>query len=289
MINAVKIELNKALKSKLFFIAVAIGCIITLFNTVYFVQLYLKEISEVAKFEVQFNLKYNTVNAVATPFGRWIGMEGFSLGSSILYFVFPLLIAIPYGWSYFSERKNGYEKNFVIRSGKTNYYLAKYIALFVSGGLTMAIPLIFNFISLAMFLPLVPPNVSDFIYYGISPPCLMSMIYYSHPYLYVLSMCALAFVFCGLIACLCYTASIFIKNRISVILAPFALLVALRYIQKYLIEQFPSLYYNEINPMYFLRGQSAKTTFGILIVVAFVLLVITLGVILVRGRKHEIY
>ena len=289
MINAIKIELSKALKNKLFFGAAAIGCIITLLNVFEFVGMAYKETAAVTGFEAELGLKYNTANYVSTPFGRWIGMEGFSLGSSILYFIFPLLIAIPYCWSYCSERKKGYEKNFVIRSGKQNYYFAKYVAKFISGGLTMVIPLAFNFLVLALFLPLNPANVSDNIYYGIFPTHLFSTLFYSAPYTYVLCMCIVSFIFCGLLACVSYSVSIFIKNQLVAVFFPFAMLVVFQYVQNLLADTFPAIFYNQFNPMYFLNGQTAATTLGNLLIEALILLAVTLGIVFIRGRKNEIY
>jgi hypothetical protein len=289
MINTVRVELYKALHNRFLYVILIIGCAITVLNVVYFVPLYYDEAQAFAGFEAQSDVKYNTANDVATPFGRWIGMEGFSIGSSLLYFVFPLLVAIPYGWSYCLERNSGYEKSIVIRSGKTNYYLSKYLALFVVGGLAIMVPLVFNFLVLSLFLPLIFPNVSNCVYYGIFPFSLFSELFYSQPYLYVLSMCTLNFIFGGLVACLCYAVSLFVKNRVVVTLTPFALLVALRFGQQILLTYYPSLLHREFNPLFFLRGQLATTTLTVVVVEILVLLLFSLGLILARGKRREIY
>ncbi len=80
-----------------------------------------------------------------TVFSTWIGGDGYSLGASVYFFIFPLLISIPYGWSYCEEKKNGYIGAVVAKAGKTSYFLAKYIAVFLTGGLAMVIPLFLTF------------------------------------------------------------------------------------------------------------------------------------------------
>ena len=91
----------------------------------------------------------------------------------------------------------------VIRAGKMPYYLAKYAALFVSGGLAVVTPLLFNFLLTAMFIPAVRPDPSYLTAYGIGPASFLSMLFYAHPFLYVFAYLLIDFLFCpyGLYPC----------------------------------------------------------------------------------------
>jgi hypothetical protein len=285
-----RVEMGKALKSPFFWASVAIGCVIAAYSAVVVMQTYFTQAAAVASYEAETGIKYYTANYVYTPFGRWIALEHHTLGSAVFYFVFPLLATLPYGWSYCAERNSGYEKNCVVRSGRLSYHLSKLLAVFTSGGLAMAIPLAFSFLSLALFLPLNPPHVSELLYLGITPPHLFSMMFYAQPYMYVACFTLMGFVFCGLIACLCYTASLFVKNSVVVTLIPFALLVAVQYAFGYLTGIFPALSFNNASPMDFLNGQSASTTLGVVAAVAVALACLSFAAVLVaRGRKYDVY
>ena len=93
MKNVLQIELNKAIKTRYFAISIIIGTMIGIVGLVYNVNL------------VYNSQIYDGINPCYegfTLFNHWIGGEGFSLGSSLYFFVFPLLIALPYGWSFWS-------------------------------------------------------------------------------------------------------------------------------------------------------------------------------------------
>jgi len=290
MKNTLKLELKKALKNKFFFIAVLIGCIITIQNVWYFVNMYNNELKFISDYFKSSGIdlsgySYSTGNS---PFVAWVGTEAQSKSSTVLYFILPLLIAIPYGWSYCSERKSGYEKNIIIRSGKINYYLSKYIAIFVSGGLTIVITLLFNFLTLSLFLPLRKPYVGDDIYTGVFPYHIFCSVFYTHPYIYVFFKLLLAFVFCGLIACISYSASLLTKNKVIVTIVPFLFSLVLMYTNGIINVNCPS-FNKRICPTDFLVEQKSETTLLIMILLALFLLLLTLGTVFARSKKHEVY
>ena len=147
---------------------------------------------------------YNTYEAIFTLYNHWIGGEPFSLGTTIYFFVFPLLVTIPYGWSYCEEKTSGYIRSMVVKAGKKNYYLAKYTSVFVSGGLAMIIPLLFNFLLTSLIFPAITPEVIYDTTTGVFGESLMSNVYYTNPLVYVSIYLLIDFVFCGLIACISY-------------------------------------------------------------------------------------
>ena len=286
-VNTVVFEIKKALNNKLFLAAVLTGCVIVSISAFENAIGEYIGASEMAQREALMGMEYNT-GTYMSPFGRWVGVEGYSLSSSILYFVFPFLICIPYGWSYCVERNSGYEKQVVLRCGKRTYYVAKLIAVFVSGGLTMLIPLVYHFLFLCLVYPLYRPLSVEMVYLGIFPSNLFSLEFYTHPFVYVALMCLLNFLFCGLLACVCLPVTFFVKNRIAVTLVPFAMLLGLRYIQQmfFTSETAGGL---EINPMYFLNGMRATTNGQVVLIELAVLAALTLGPVLIWGKNHEIF
>ncbi|MFP3154662.1 hypothetical protein LQZ18_09595 [Lachnospiraceae bacterium ZAX-1] len=204
--------------------------------------------------------------------------------------MFPLLAAIPYAWSYCEEKNSGYQRNIVVRSGKTQYFLSKYIAIFLSGGLTMVIPLAFNFLLTAMVFPAVTPNVIYDTAYGIFGSSLMSALYYSNPFLYLLFYLLIDFVFAGLVACIGFMVSFFVKYYVATIIVPLFLMLGVHYFRQFVYTSY-AIQYKEISPLYFLRPVQSAYRASWLIILAEIaaLLLMTVVPLLLWERKREIY
>jgi hypothetical protein len=289
--NTIKLECKKAICNKFFLLIIVVGFIITLFDFFHMVQEYYRGLDALAKMNAEQGVLYNPLTAMSSLFNSWIGMSDLSAGSVQYFFLFPLLVAIPFGWSYCAERRSGYIKNIVVRTGRTNYHLSKYIATFLSGGLAMAIPLLANFLLTAMFVPAVLPDVSCVTAYGILSSSMFSMLFYAHPFIYVFTYLAVDFVFCGLIACLCFAVSAFVKNRIVVVLLPFFILLGFHYFCYSFVYTSSAIIYTELSPMYFLRPVTAAYPANgyVVAVEGAVLFLVTFLITVVRGRRHEIY
>lgn len=281
--NTMKLELKKAICNPYFYLTLLIGLAITFFSLVPSLQSYDQDLRSHQQFAAEFGPR-NPLMQMETLFNHWIGGESFTPGSGNYFFLFPLLATIPYGWSYCSESKSGYVKSMVIRAGKMPYYLAKYAALFVSGGLAVVTPLLFNFLLTAMFIPAVRPDPSYLTAYGIGPASFLSMLFYAHPFLYVFAYLLVDFLFCGLIACLCFTASILVKNRVVVVLLPFFLLLGVHYLCYSLLYTDPMVIYRQCSPMAFLNPvpTSYDTTWPIVLAWGIGLFLLTFASIVLR-------
>lgn len=288
--NTIKLECKKAIHNKFFLLAVLIGIAITFLSFFPMLESYTADLRSHQQISAEFGPR-NPLMPMETLFNHWIGGEPYTPGSADYFFLFPLLVSIPYGWSYCAERRSGYEKNMVIRAGKTRYYLSKYIALFLSGGLTMGIPLLFNFLLTAMFIPAVMPDPSYMTAYGIGASSFLSMFFYSHPFVYVFLYLLIDFLFGGWIACLCFAVSPFVKNRVVVTLLPFFILLGFNYLCYSFVYTSVTKIYTELSPMVFLRPAPASydTTFAAVCTWGAMLLILTLLLTVVRGIRHEIY
>lgn len=287
MCSVLKLELKKAFKNKFFWISVVLGCLITLLSFEHMVNMYYEGMSAISGNST--DIMYDPHIGINTVFNCWIGGEPFSLGSSIYFFVFPLLIALPYGWSYSEERKCGYRRMMIAKTGKKKYYCAKYVAVFLSGGVAMVLPLIFNFWMTLLVVPAILPDVTMNMFYGVFGGSFLAELYYTVPFLYVAIYLFIDFVYCGFLVCICMAVSGIVRQKWGVVLIPFLLLLFVHVITDYIYSDL-SVAYKELSPLYFLRGVEVRYSFSgsIILLFAIGLLVISLiGVI--KEYRNEIY
>lgn len=185
-----KIELGKALKNRMFLITLGIGTglalLAALYQISYYNQTQAQESSAVINPMIEANTLYN----------HWMGGEMQSFGAICFFYVLPLLAAIPYGWSYFVEKRSGYTKYLMIKGGKREYFICKYVAVFCSGGLVVLLPLILNFILVAMFVP------CNFAWRHIILCIMVSITELCGPFCFISGRCCMIYYICFWILCL---------------------------------------------------------------------------------------
>ncbi len=125
--------------------------------------------------------------------------------SDMLINIAPLLAALPFGISFYNDRKTGYIKNVFTRDKKGDYLWAKYIVTFISGGFVVAFPVFLNFIGNAMILPIINPIKGSGIFSV--PPYYLQDIYYDMPIIYIICICLLHFMVGGMLATMCLGVS----------------------------------------------------------------------------------
>lgn len=290
MIELIKIELRKALKNKIFYATILVAIGITILSLIYSLSIYKKSNIGIDEYAKANSIVYNPDVQTNILFNEWIGGEGGSLGTVIYYFIFPILCALPYGWSFCTEKKNGYRKTIIVQSGKKEYFVAKYIATFISGGLVMVLPLIANFMMTACFFPAVKPFVVYDIYYAVFPKNMMAELFYSRPFLYVFLYLCIDFIFCGILTCLCISAATFIRQKYVVMIIPFLLCLGINFFMNSTYDNSKSGY-KELSPFYFLKPIQSRypSTFAIVGGMALILFIITFVITQIWERKHEIY
>lgn len=285
-----KLELKKAICSRYFCIAVILGCVITLFSLIYKVNLYWRDTAVRQEYASATGTMLNPLSAMNSLYNSWIGGEPFSVGTTVFFFVFPVLAALPYGWSYCEEKANGYKRTAVVLAGRNAYFVSKYIAVFLSGAFAVTIPLIFNFVTAAMFFPAVTPVVLYDTSYGVFGQSLMSELYYSVPLLYVFCYLCIDFVFCGLLACLSFAVASVVRYKVVSVLFPMLFCLGLHFLRQFLYADNLSGY-REISPLYFLRAvpTSFDVTWKIIFAEAACLLGATVLIALFWEKRREIY
>ena len=287
MCSVLKLELKKAFKNKFFWISVVLGCLITLLSFEHMVNMYYEGMSAISGNST--DIIYDPHIGINTVFNCWIGGEPFSLGSSIYFFVFPLLIALPYGWSYSEERKCGYRRMMITKTGKKKYYCAKYVAVFLSGGVAMVLPLIFNFWMTLLVVPAILPDVTMNMFYGVFGGSFLAELYYTVPFLYVAIYLFIDFVYCGFLVCICMAVSGIVRQMWGFVLIPFFFFLFLHVITDYIYID-PSVSYKELSPLYFLRGVEVRYSFSGSIILLFAIGLLVISLIgIIKEYRNEIY
>lgn len=84
---------------------------------------------------------YNWLHFPYTVIDTWLGAN-----TDVYYEVFnrvvPLLVAIPYAASYYTDKRSGIINNYYVRTKRINYLVAKLAAVFLTGGAIVVFPLL---------------------------------------------------------------------------------------------------------------------------------------------------
>lgn len=273
-----KMECSKAIKNKFFLISLCVGLLLALISGISGVYAYFQTKKELMVMGGNPMIQSNGL------YKWWLVPDGASLGNTLFFTLLPLLACIPYGWSQCIEQKSGYTKNVVVKAGKQQYYLAKYIASFLAGGVVVVIPLMVNFLLVACFIPAIKPSVMYWMYYGIARGSMWSQIFYSHPLIFVFLCMVLNFLFAGVFSTLSYGLSVYMKNWIAVVLLPVLAMFALDYgrimFGRYLIA--PAQFLHPVFVMADVNGWIVLAEWILFFLFSF-------GSIVRSGVKHEIY
>lgn len=274
-------ELKRAILNPYFILICLYGIVIALLHCGQKAFEYSTFISAVREYGTVENVKVNPCTPVYNAFTSWIGCDSSSKYSKLLFFIFPLLAALPYSWSYCYNYKK--EKN------KNECYIPnshQYLAVFISSGLTLAIPLLINFLSILLFIPVIFPDSIYDIYYGFFSNEFMSYIFYVNPYLYILIFIILCFVFSGLLGCLGFSFSTLIRSRILAIASPFIVTIATEYIKRYIGEK-NDVTITEFSPMSFLFPAKSHNASWLIIISEMITLFIITYVLAVLRFKFK--
>ena len=267
-----KNEIKRAFKEKFFYLALLLGMVITISHIFSWSLKYWNYMANLDEYERSFFKP-------ASVFDMWIGGCPVPWQAYTYYILIPLIAAIPYGISLHEDRKSGYMKNMILRSGRKNYYLGKYIANFIAGGLAVVIPLMLNFFINCALFPAYKPEVV-----GLGPIGLKSMFYkvfYTHPIVYILIFFLMDFIYAGLYANITLIFSEIVNYKYIVMLGPIFVVIFTNSI----LELYNK---SDCSSTYFLMGSSSKTNGLFVFGEAVILFIITFGYILYRGRHEEI-
>ena len=206
-----KIEMERAIKGYGFWLSLLIGMIIS-------VEHFFRVVLPAAEYPLGFYILDSAVSMPASAFQFWIGAGSSNFEGILFVRLFPILAVMPYASTYALDIKNGLVKNYYTRTTKHNYLLSKYITSFITGGITVTIPLLVNFLLTIASLPSIVWPIGVF---TINANCMWSDIFYTNPHLYVFMMLGLMFLCGGFISAFALVFSNLVSNIFIVMLAPF--------------------------------------------------------------------
>ena len=207
-------EIKRAFNTIGMKLALLVGCALSIWHVITVIM----PISEGQNYE----LSANAIDDLYVPislYSTWMGNELFPIQSYIFYLILPLLAVLPFGSSFFEDIKSGYIINVCTRVEKKIYFKAKYLAVFLSGGVAVVAPLLLNLVLSSMFMPaFVPDNGTVG---TISPTTMAYEVFFTHPLIYVLMLIVIDFIFAGVIATLVLSYTYFTEHRFGVMIVPF--------------------------------------------------------------------
>ena len=219
MKNSIKIEIERLLHSSFLYISLSIGICCSLINCINNARIVARFTATIAE-SLANGLCISTSFEGFSLFVRWMAVNPASFGNNLFYFIWPILAALPFGWSYSADRRTGYYDQIVLRNSRQTYFISKYIAVFAGGGISIAFPVLLDLLVNAMICPTCVPDVTYSIL-PISNMSFMSQLIYTSPWIYALVWCVLDFLFGGAAACLCFVSGARFRFSVIVMLTPF--------------------------------------------------------------------
>lgn len=269
-----KIEAKRLVHNRMFLVALGIGIAISLLH---FFMLILP-----ASFGLDEYMQIGKARVFpGFLFSDWMGANGTNIQGFIYFLVLPLLATMAFADSYYTDKKTGFLKNMVTRTGKKRYFLGKYITVFWGAGLVVLLPLVLNFMLTAMVLPALTPEPTASIY-SMTSVSMWVDLFYTHPFLYQLGYAGIIFVYSGILASIALIITFYFEHRFSVLLAPF-----LVYIFLYTFSSMMG--HVEYSPFHFLQPNNGALPFYVIAAVAVVSLAVTSVWFVRKGVKSDVY
>jgi hypothetical protein len=272
-------EMRKMLHSRTLLWSVLIGAAISFINVVENCSLRQWFFDAQAEF-------YSPGYATLSILHNWIDGSQMTVGETIFFVVLPLLAAMPFAWSLQSERNSGYTNQLLTRRSKGTYLTAKYVAVFLSGGIAVGSAMVFNLMANMWILP-VCNTLHVLVGYG--DMVFLSKILFSKPWLYLLLCLVTSFFWSGTLACLGLTASLFLRRTVAAVLFPFALFLG----GSFLLDGKPVSFlgipgYVEVSPLQLLHAMTLNSNPAWYVwTVLLVLLALVTVVYYLRGMHDE--
>lgn len=202
MLRMLRAELWKALNNSYFYLALGIGMVIVLLDlgqNAIRVQLF-------TEWTLQ-GLEAGYASGAHDGFSLFVLSLPYSAGANygtVLYMVlWPILAAIPFAWSYSEERRSGLYNQLAARCSTIQYIIAKYIAVFVSGGLVVSLTMLMDLLLNALVCPYSVLDVCDSLS-AVANDTFMSALFYTNPWLHAITWSIVVFFLGGSVAGLAF-------------------------------------------------------------------------------------
>lgn len=228
MRGVLKSEIWKSFHNGYFVGAIIVGLCIVVINILENV-IRTRELSELLLDCLNKGLPISRSYEGFSLFISWIAVRPTGFGSNIFFFIWPILAAMPFGWSYTQDRYSGLYNQIVTKTNLVYYYISKYIATFLSGGIAIAFPLFIDLLLTALICPYCIPDVTMSLM-PITNVTFLSEVYYSDPWLYAAIWCLLDFLWGGVTAAVCLCIGMRMKSSIIIVISPFIIYLFIDFI-----------------------------------------------------------
>lgn len=208
-------EINRIIHARLFWVAIVIGCVVT-------VSQYFMMVVPCVKYLDLYKMQPFGSLCPHTWYEKWIGGELISSQAYIFFLIIPLLAVFPHSVSLAVDRKSGYICHMFLRKGKKEYYYSKFLSTFISGGFVVVVPLLLNIVLSMCTLPSIYPDKST----GTSMIAgnkMWESFYFDHPNIYIIAYLIMIFLFAGTVAVFALTLGTYIYNYYVIFVLPFVM------------------------------------------------------------------
>ena len=166
-----------------------------------------------------------------SPLSGWI----ISVGSAYVYYLYYMLAflaVLPYGMSFLSDIRSGVIKNILARAKRGTYATYRFVATFIAGGIALIIAPMISLIINMNYAPIqeVLPGI-----HTLQSITWLEKLLFTHPILYVLVYMGMYFMLGGVLANLSILISTISKNRLTVFLTPFFVMLLILFVQQRLM------------------------------------------------------
>lgn len=283
--NSVKTELWKAIHNRMFFFAIAAGCLVSLLDVLQ-TALVTHQILESTQMLLRMDLPVSSNPSGSSLFVKWISVNGVNWGSRTFFLIWPILAAMPYGFSLCQEWRSGYDNQIVTRCGRGTYFWGKYIACFVTGALAVSLPVSLNLLLDALICPAWTPEV-QLMQSGIGNGYFLAELFYTRPWIFCAVWIAVDFLWGGAAACLCLTLGGRLRHSFMAVLFPFAVFFAAESVIAALGSFFR--YSVELSPLRLVLADPGRPNpWWVIFPEIIVLLAVSAGVGYWQVKKHEL-
>ena len=225
---------------------------------------------------------------IYTLYNSWIGGRANETLPMVFFYTMPVFVVIPYSWSYLAEEKNGYDRIMASQLGKASYFLGKYVSTFLSGALTVLLPMLFSFLLASCLVPAYRPDINFALYYQVSATKLLGNLYYAHPLCTAFLNMLMIGIFAGAWATIPLALSFFEKNKFVVLFAPYlVLLYIIASLQK--ASVYRSFTETSVLNYIWMTSSSSNQSIVVYTIMTVSLILLPLVIVLERGKNADVY
>lgn len=201
MYKILKFELYRAFHGKTFLTALAIGIALGLIDIL-----------------MSF-IRFGTPPDIVL-LSVWIGSDFQFVWHQVFYLILPILAALPYGGSYYTDRRRCYDREICLKTSRNRYLAAKTCAVFISSFVCITMPLCLNLFIAAGLYPDLKPQVLDPSTLSVIDTGLFSSLFFADPVWFCLAYIIVDGLFAGVIGLMAFAVTGLCRSHFMTVTFP---------------------------------------------------------------------